>query len=496
MREAREKEMRLRQLLALLLPCLGLLALLFYIRAASSDVVYSDYIRLVNSYLPDTLNPAKLLVPDVLTRIPLTYFLRFLNCQLFGYSVTFDRVLGVLGLFLCGLVLGKYMLRERLHPLLMALVYLVLFSLNKWEMLLNGSGYPHFLAFALFYHHFLVLERIYTGTAKRRDYALSVLLPLLALLAAGPYLAVYIVCLLLLYGYMWISKNRNVDKSSRRYYGYWTLAALLALSLYLLSNHFAVYEYAGAQDVGLFMVLTGQPGFVLHFLLNGFASMLLGGELLEKLLGAGMLSYPMIYGLGLLVLLAYGFAVFVYLRRGFYRRTVLPALLLLYGLGSHGIVFLSRYLFLNETYAWQSRYSLQYQSGILGILLIFGLLWQEGNVGGVGKAGKRQQAAVRRRTPAPEKRERTFCPAALLALLLSLFFLCGNLWTCAEEIQKAPAREAHYEAMAAAALQLDQYSDEELESLFEYHHGGDRIRAAFGILEQQHWNVYKDNTEV
>ena len=124
-------------------------------------------------------------------------------------------------------------------------------------------------------------------------------------------------------------------------------------------------------------------------------------------------------------------------------------------------------------------------------MLIFGLLWQERNAGGVGKAGKRQEAAARRRTSAPEKRERTVCPAALLALLLSLLFLCGNLWTCAEEIKKAPAREAHYEAMAAAALQLDQYSDEELESLFEYHHGGDRIRAALGILEQQHWNIYQ-----
>ncbi len=504
--------MQLRRALAFFLPCLGFLALLFYVRAASSDVVYSDYIRLVNSYLPDTLNPAKLLVPDVLTRIPLTYLLRFLNCQLFGYSVTFDRVLGLLGLFLCGLILGQYMLRERLHPLLMLLVYIVLFSLNKWEMLLNGSGYPHFLAFALFYYHFLLLERIYTGTAKRRDYHLSMLLPLLALLAAGPYLAVYIVCLVLLYGYMWISRNRNVDKSARKHYLYWIAAALLALFLYLLSNHFAVYEYAGAQDVGLFTVLTEQPGFVLHFLLNGFASMLLGGELLEKLLGQGRLSYPMIYGLGLLVLLSYGLAVSVYLRRGFYRRTVLPALLLLYGLGSHGIVFLSRYLFLNETYAWQSRYSLQYQSGILGILLIFGLLWKNANLQRIDRKTSRGQTesapgrpaqdpeSVRNRTGnVPEKRSRRqdqgrnkeTLVAVVSALLLSLAFLCGNLWTCAEEIQKAPAREAHYEAMEVAARQLDQYTDAELESLFEYHHGGDRIRAAFGILEEEHWNIYR-----
>ncbi len=501
MREAREREMKSRRIPALLLPGAAFLALLFYVRAASCDVVYSDYIRLVNSYLPDTLNPAKLLVPDVLTRIPLTYLLRFLNCRLFGYSVTFDRVLGLLGLFLCGLVLGQYMLRERLHPLMMALVYLVLFSLNKWEMLLNGSGYAHFLAFALFYFHFLVLERIYTGTAKRRDYVLSILLPLLALLAAGPYLAVYIVCLLLLYAYMRISRNRNVAASSRNYYGWWTGAALLALFLYLLSNHFAVYEYAGAQDVGLFTVLTAQPGFVLHFLLNGLASMLLEGELLEKLLGTGVLTYPMIYGLGFLVLLSYGLAAWMYLRRGYYRRTVLPALLWLYGLGSHGIVFLSRYLFLNETYAWQSRYSLQYQSGILGILLIFGLLWKEGREAVGRSAGKEmlRQNAEREQSKAAAKkplrgqpgRRMPRRPAAVLALLLSLIFLCGSLWTCAEEIKKAPAREAHYEAMAAAAQQLNQYSDEELESLFEYHHGGDRIRAAFGILEQQHWNVYR-----
>ncbi len=516
MREEREKGMQLRRILTVFLPCLGFLALLFYVRAASSDVVYSDYIRLVNSYLPDTLNPAKLLVPDVLTRIPLTYLLRFLNCQLFGYSVTFDRVLGLLGLFLCGLILGQYMLRERLHPLLMLLVYIVLFSLNKWEMLLNGSGYPHFLAFALFYYHFLMLERIYTGTAKRRDYVLSVLLPLLALLAAGPYLAVYIVCLVLLYGYMRISRNRNVGRAERKYDIYWTLAALLALFLYLLSNHFAIYEYAGAQDVGLFSVLTAQPGFVLHFLLNGFASMLLGGELLEKLLGQGRLTYPMIYGLGLLVLLAYGFAVSVYLRRGFYRRTVLPALLLLYGLGSHGIVFLSRYLFLNETYAWQSRYSLQYQSGILGILLIFGLLWKDSNLQRIDRKTSRGQTesapgrpaqdskCVRNRTGnVPEKRPRQgqgrnkeTLVAAVSALLLSLAFLCGNLWTCAEEIKKAPAREAHYEAMEAAARQLDQYTDAELESLFEYHHGGDRIRAAFGVLEEQHWNIYRAGSAI
>ena len=50
----------------------GVLFSLYYVRNASYDVVYSDYIRLVNNYLPDVWNPDKFFVPDILTRIPVT----------------------------------------------------------------------------------------------------------------------------------------------------------------------------------------------------------------------------------------------------------------------------------------------------------------------------------------------------------------------------------------------------------------------------------------
>ena len=53
-----------------LIPLLGIAFLLWYIKNATCDVVYSDYIRLVNSYLPDVCDPKKFFVADVLTRIP------------------------------------------------------------------------------------------------------------------------------------------------------------------------------------------------------------------------------------------------------------------------------------------------------------------------------------------------------------------------------------------------------------------------------------------
>lgn len=76
-----------------LLPLLGLAFLLWYIKNAACDVVYSDYIRLVNSYLPDVFNPEKFFVADVLTRIPINYLSRIINVKFFGFSITFDRVL-------------------------------------------------------------------------------------------------------------------------------------------------------------------------------------------------------------------------------------------------------------------------------------------------------------------------------------------------------------------------------------------------------------------
>ena len=62
-------------------------------------MVYSDYIRLVNSYLPDVCDPKKFFVADVLTRIPINYLARIINVKLFDFPSPFDRVLGaVLGL--------------------------------------------------------------------------------------------------------------------------------------------------------------------------------------------------------------------------------------------------------------------------------------------------------------------------------------------------------------------------------------------------------------
>ena len=88
------------------LPILGILFYLYYLNIATIDMIYCDYIRLINSYLPDVWNPEKFFVADLLTRMPISYLGRAINVTLFDYSVTFDRLLGVLSFGASALIIG------------------------------------------------------------------------------------------------------------------------------------------------------------------------------------------------------------------------------------------------------------------------------------------------------------------------------------------------------------------------------------------------------
>ena len=489
---------------SLLLSFLMALAILFYVLLSTTDVLYSDYIRLVNSYLGKPFQIGDLLQKDILTRIPLTYFFREINRYSFGYTLIFDRVLGVLGLFLASKPLLLFMRKKQL-PFSQQLLFLILFySLNKWEMLLNGSGYIHFLAFSVFYDYFYALDQAFS---KKSSLLVLSIYPPFILLVAGPYcLAVFLSCFALFF-FLALGKKLWDMKG--------TILLLisngLCLFLYLLSNHYAVYEYAGAESISLREVLQNHLLFVVKFIFYGFSSMLVSGENLEKLLRDGAIQGKGVVLLGAFVLFFYMFMTLLYLWKFFassknsgtktfatknkeafssqqrqmaeqkqadknaltgenvgepFYFGLLPGLLLLHGLASHALVFLTRYMFLKESYAFQSRYALQYQSALLGAFLLL-FLW---------KNEKRSSLGQKSRTA--EQGRLAFC------LLISGIFLLGTLWTDRSEWGKAMYRRAHYERMWSYSHDLSAYSDEELEDVFEYRHGGERIRNAFAIWEQ------------
>lgn len=517
---------------SLLLSFLMALAILFYVLLSTTDVLYSDYIRLVNSYLGQPFQLEDLLQKDVLTRIPLTYVFREINRHFFGYTLIFDRALGVLGLFLTSIPLLLFMRKKQLSFLQQLLFLILFYSLNKWEMLLNGSGYIHFLAFSAFYDYFYALDQAFS---KKSSLLVLSIYPPFILLVAGPYcLAVFLSCFALFFlalgKKLWDIKGTILLLISNG----------LCLFLYLLSNHYAVYEYAGAESISLKEVLQNHLLFVVKFIFYGFSSMLVSGENLEKLLRDGAIQGKGIVLIGAFVLIFYMFMTLLYLWKFFassengggkafvgkrkkglsseqgqeeaknqvgkssmatensgeiFYFGLLPGLLLLHGLASHALVFLTRYMFLKESYAFQSRYALQYQSALLGAFLIL-FLWKNEKRFSSGQELRTEQKSQTKQASRIEqkigigeqirinRRQRTAQGRFTFCLLISGIFLLGTLWTDSSEWGKAMYRREHYERMWSYSHDLSAYTDEELEDVFEYHHGGERIRKAFAIWEQ------------
>lgn len=488
----------------------------FYILSASVDIVYSDYIRLTNSYLGEPFSFHDLLTKDILTRIPVSFLFREINIAFFHYSITFDRFLGLFGLFLTSIPLLLFMAKRRIGIFFSVAILLIFYSLNKWEMLLNGSGYAHFLSFALFYLFFYLLsERVGKGSSLL---SLSIF-PFLFLLTGGPYaIAVYGAAILSLFFLFLAGKIRDKRGSLVL-----LLSSFVSTFLYFLSNHYAVYEYAGAKSISLKEVLLTKMTFVLKFFGFGFSSLLFSGENLEEWLSSGAVQGKQLFLLGGLILLFFLLMALFFLKDLFFGEKdsnddcipgkekdksltgLFPAILLLHGLLSFALVFLSRYIFLRPEYAVQSRYALQYQSALLGALLLLYLKTARGQEAGVEKGREKaklegnteKKRGVERKPEDREKDEKAGEKAGarralpqIISIGITLLFLGGTLYTAKTELLKAPYRRLHYETMLHSVNRIEDMDEEELERLYEYRHGKERILKAFSILKERKLNCF------
>lgn len=498
-----------RKMITRLLPLFGFLFLTAYIRSATENVVYTDYIRLVNSYLENVRSFAPYMHGDILTRIPANYPERIVNVLLFRYSTTFDMMLGAFGLALSAVIAGKYCEERKLSAGTAAAVILFLFSLNKWEMLTNGSGWVHFAAFALFWQHYLVYDRVMSrvmpllnagdpGAAERlaalradpgfrRSEGLLFVLPWIIIpFFSGPYCGVYAVTLLIGDTFLFFflpalekgrkkagapvpSVLRDVQKSAALR----MLCTVLPLCLYLVSRALSVEERAGATTDSIGTVVSARPMLLPVFFVRSFSSMVIGQEAAEHLgIGKGVSVV-----LGLLVLGCYIFAFYLNFRRRIYEKTTFPLLLLTGGFLNHMLVTASRWIFLNDAYGMSSRYALQYQIGIAGILFTFAAAARPDLCGRPETAGTAAGAA-------PGKRA-----GKRAAALITAVFLAGSLFTTGREIHMAPYREEHFIAMRDTALHFEERSDEELKEILQYHDPA-RTRKALRLLKERRLNVF------
>lgn len=466
------------------LPILGVLFYLGYLYTATVDVVYSDYIRHINSYLPDVWNPDKFFVADVLTRIPINYLERIINLALFDYSVTFNRVLSVLSYGATAIIVGVYSSKQKISLGWFSVMMVFMFSLNKWEMLYNGTGWSHFMAFACFFYHYLVLDRVYGNEGKSGDILRLMMLPVLTtIFVAGPYCAIYSVTLLIAYSFIFV-RNWYLRKTGRdgeiptrltnRQLVLCMIHVIWPLLLYLWSNSRAEYVYSNAVEGSIIAYLFQEPKFFLKFLLKGFASMFFGVEFINR-------NLPNVPGeiwclLGLFLLIAYFVALIMNFYYGIYQKTIFPLMLLAGGGMNHLLVLATRWIFMpNDLYGMSSRYALQYQIGVLGIMLTFAMVYQK-------QGGHAQKTEARNKFGCPWIRASAI---ALVALIL-----VGNTVTTVEEFRFGEMRKNSNLERKEKLLHFEDYTEEELASILEYSKPGKK--EALQILKDNGWNIFRE----
>ncbi len=458
----------------LILPVLGILFTALYIGAASVDVVYSDYIRIINEYLTDVTDISKLLVPDVLTRIPMTYFARLVNVLSFDYSVTFDRVLCVIGLAVMAITSARYLYRHDISLRWQIAFYIVLFSLNKWEILLNGTSWPHLVSFGLFFASYRCLDLVWNGESDSRDELMLCSFPIIMLLFAGEYIVSYACTMILIcaMGLVLGGANSMAGKREHAIFKRVIVSAVFALFLYILSRHFAVWEHAGATEQGLLETIAANPRFLPKFLIKSFAGTVIGKEVIDSMVpGGAAMPGKLVLLTGAIVILVYFLALVLYFQNDMLEKTVFPLMLIISGGANHILVTMARWIFLRDDYALSSRYGAQFMVGILGIILVFAMF-------------NRQRRPYRR----VDERRRNITRA--LAGGLTILIVLGNCYTDWRELRIAKYRKANYRQMAEALVDYEQYDEEELVKVLEWHKDPAELYSAIEILKSNRLNVF------
>lgn len=546
-------------IIAFLLSTIGFAYVVYYIFRASTNVVTSDYMRIVNNYLYDVTDLKYLTSIESISRIPFNFLERFINVKFFKYNVFFDKILGAFGLFIFNFATVKYVLKTiniRFVKIITSIVItFISFSLMSWEMILNGTGYSHFLTIGLIAITYYIFDKYDNSTIENNylnkesevdatlDKELSICkstknLPVILILIiiitslgfAGQYGVSYN-CTLVLFSFIGIIvciynktkflhiKNNNsnqpnetdIKRTSKNpiklkktkvfTYSLIIAVSIVCTSLYMISNNTGEPLIpVGFKDITLIELLKTNPLFPIKFILKSLASSIIGVETFDYAINFGTITEKIIYMFGIIYVLIILWTIFIAVKSLTHtRKPIFPFIYVVCGLANYALIFLARYKFVRDEYGMTSRYALQYMFLSIGIIMILSMFIDKTIVAAdLNKKDKIEEESG--------SKIRLYTLDYLLNLkfdkknIIMIFISCicifilyfGNVVTSCDEIYKADYRKIIYTNLVDIAKNSENYTDEELSNLFEYHRDPEHIRNTFKILKEQKLNIFEE----
>ena len=457
---------------------LTLLMWLYIINSTCNAYVQNDYIGKVSALMNPDYIKESLMTKKVLYGSLFCVFSNWLSLAVFQLNYYFEEVLTVIAIFMMGLVFrGRIIWSENIKKIgnktgtiiLYLIILLILFSLSKWEMILNSTGYPHFCAYASFFFYYLLLDQWYRYKQSKL-YCLVLFYPILTyLLWAAFYISVLSMTTSLV-----ICIRMYLDKASRCKQSILVVISSLAPSIiYVVAEYLShatriMVGESRSQAMDVIPVILSAPHNSCKFLVMSFASELLGVEAISRYgITEGMVMF-----LGVIDILFYLIVITVFFRNKMYENGLFPIFLIITSLVGHLIIFYSR-IGMGVTYGMSSRYSLTYFSGQIGMIYIVYDYLQH--------SSKKIRSVVKRG-------DKVF--VVLLAIAAVIIVVCNGI-TSFDEIRMMPFREAYYEGFRKTIYYFENYSKKELSTAYGNTDQEETLRV-LKFLKKKHLNAWTD----
>lgn len=496
-------------ILPIILSSVGYLFLVYYILNGSEDVVASDYIRIINYYLPDVHNLSLLLSWEGISRIPITFLFRIINVDVFHYSVYFDKIIGIVGLFLFNFIvlyfISKNLKNNILKFLISCLATIIVFSLISWEMILNGTGYPHFIAIGLYSLIYYLYSFSFNNEKNKSNVKSSlfiIFIFLVSILAAGPYMVAPIVTIIL---FSIINMFKSNTKNKLTFASMFMLTGFFNYILVFLARYkFLNDEYGMSSRYAIqYMFLT--IGIILtlaiyidDFLLNDSKKVYESFTYFQNDKNTkSKLNIKYIFLIVFCVL-----ALMLYMKSNSTGEALVPVGIKDVSLTEvlfKDITFLFSFMIKSlassiigvETYKYAITFGtatdkIIYAVGIIYLIIVFYclyihirmFLYMSGikNIYNQKKDYKKYNFI--------NKFKFLICSFFMVA------FFAGHMLTNYSEITKMPVRKYIYQNLKNIALYIENTPDDELPDIFEYHRGSDKIKNAIDILKKNKLNIF------
>ena len=461
-----------------------------YVFNTSVDVVVSDYMRIINYYYDNVFDLHYLFSIEAISRTPISFLIRIINALFFNLSVSFDRSLNILFLFLFNFVLVKYVLtkinKKYLRIISSTILTTIVFSLSQWEMILNGTAYPHYMTLFMIITTFYYFDKYFYSNEyinkyddkilNKKNITVIIFILITSIIFAGSYGVAFCMTFILMSIIMILINFKNKSYKSNINYYIIIIVSVVCILLFYISNTFGEpYEIAGAKNISLIELLKSEPLFVIKFFVKSLSSSMVSANVFEFYKYIFNMSERSIYFYGITYLLFIIIFVLLFVLNKSYKKYIFLVMTFALGIFDYLLIFLARYIFVKDTYGMSSRYYIQYMFVLIS-LVSYGFIM----IDNLDLSLIKNKIVYFR-----------YIFTKIFAIFFIVYLMSLQYISNKHEIMLMPYRKVAYEKAKNIIMNIDEYEESEIKNSLEYQKDISQILNAIDILKKRKYNVFK-----